>query len=75
MRHSEQRRHAEDLGQVCSEAGEHKIGQQDFLLHFLGDVIHRSGVGQVEQRPSLGERCVCILNSCGGRIVRDKGER
>ena len=48
VRHTEQRRHTEDLGQVCPETGEHEVGQQNILLYFPGEVIDSAGVGQVE---------------------------
>lgn len=74
MRHTEQRGHAEDLGQICPETGEHEVGQENILLHFPGEVIDSAGVGQVEQGPSLGERGVCIVKSHGGRVLCEKGE-
>jgi hypothetical protein len=74
MRHTEQRRHAEDLGQICPETGEHEVGQENILLHFPGEVIDSAGVGQVKQSPSVGERGVCIIDGRGGRVLCEKGE-
>ena len=53
MRQTEERRHAESFCQVCPETCEHKVGQQDILLHFPRDVIHSSWVGETESLPSL----------------------
>ena len=72
---TEQRRHAEDLGQVGTQAGEHEVGQKDILLHFPGEVIDSARVGQTKHRPSVGERVVCIAESRRGGVVGDKGER
>lgn len=74
MRHTEERGHAEDLGQVCAKTAEHEVGQQNLLLHLSRDVIHGARVGQVEQRPPLGERGVCILDRRGGGVFRKEGK-
>lgn len=75
VRHTEQRGHTEDLGQVCPETGEHEVGQQDILLHFPGEIIDSAGVGQIEQRPSFGESVVCIADGRGGGVLGEEGER
>lgn len=75
MGHSEQRRHAKDLGQVGPEACEHEVGQQNLLLHLARDVVHGTGIRQVEQRPALGERSVQIVHDRHRGIVREHGQR
>lgn len=75
MRHTEQRGHAENLGQVRPETGEHEVGQQDILLHLPGDVIQGARVGKAEGGPALGERGVCILEGRGHGIVREEGRQ
>lgn len=75
MGNSEQRRHAKDLGQVCPEACEHEVGQQNLLLHLARDVIDGTGIRQVEHRPALGERGVKIVHDRHRGIVCEHGQR
>lgn len=74
MRHTEQRGHAEDLGEIRPKAREHEVGQENILLHFPGEVIDSARVGQVEQCPSVGERGVCIVDGRSGGILCEEGE-
>lgn len=75
MGHAEERRHAKDLGQIGTEAGEHEIGQQNLLLHLTRDVVHSTGVRQVQQRPTLRERGVKVVHDCHRGVFRKNGER
>lgn len=74
VRHTEERTHTEDLGQVCAETREHEVGQQNLLLNLTRDVVHGTRVGQVEQRPPLGERSVCILEGRSSGVFREEGK-
>lgn len=75
MRDTEQRSHTEDLGQVCAKACEHEVGQKNILLDLPRDVIHGAGVRQVEHRPPLGERVVCILDRSHSRVLGNEAKR
>ena len=55
VRHLEQGVHAEDLGQVGLEAGEHVVVEQDIARDLLVQVLGRAGVGQAELCSPLGK--------------------
>lgn len=44
VRDLEERRHAEDLGQIGADAGEHEVVEEDIALHLLGQVLDGSRV-------------------------------
>lgn len=75
MGNTEERRHSEDLGQVCAETREHEVGEHDLLLDLASEVIHGSRVGQVEQRPPVGEGDVCILDGRSSGVFCQERER
>jgi hypothetical protein len=54
MRQAENGIHeAKGLRQLGPETGEHEVGQQNLLLHFSGDIIGGSRVGQAKGGPSV----------------------
>lgn len=72
MRHLEQRRHAEDLCQVGSDAGEHVVVEEDIALDFLGQRLDCAGVAQAELCPPLGEVVDGIAYCSGDRVGEDE---
>lgn len=48
VRDLEERTHAEHLGQVGADAGEHVVGKEDIALDLPGESLYRSRVGQAE---------------------------
>jgi hypothetical protein len=55
MRHLEQGRNAEHLGELGANTGEHRVGEKDIPLDLLGEVFDGARVGQAELRPALIE--------------------
>lgn len=48
VRNLEERSHAEDLGQIGANSGEHEVGEEDIALDLSGERFYRSGVGEPE---------------------------
>lgn len=69
MRHLEQRRDAEGLGQICSQTGEGVVVQEHFALDLPGNVLNGSWVRQAQGTSPLLEGCICVLQSCRGSVV------
>lgn len=72
---TEERAHAEDLGQVGAKTCEHEVGQKNLLLDLPRDVIHGAWVRQVEQRPPFREGVACILDRGHGGVLGHETER
>lgn len=73
MRHLEQRRHAEDLCQVGTDAGEHVVVEEDIALDFLGQRLNCARVVQAELCPPLGEVIDGISYCSGDGVGEDEG--
>lgn len=64
MRDLEQRRHAEDLGEVGANTGKHGVVEEDIALDLLGQGLYRAWVAETELGPALGEG-VDDISYCG----------
>lgn len=58
----EKRRNGEALVQLCAQAGEGLVGEEDVPLDLSGDVVDGAGVAQAEGCSSVLERPVCVQN-------------
>lgn len=73
VRHLEQRRHAEDLCQVGTDAGEHVVVEEDIALDFLGQRLDCARVAQAELCSPLGEVVDGISYCSGDGVGEDEG--
>lgn len=73
VRHLEQRRHAEDLCQVGTDAGEHVVVEEDIALDFLGQCLDCARVAQAELCSPLGEVVEGISYCSGDGVGEDEG--
>lgn len=71
VRNLEERGHAEHLGQVGADAGEHEVVEGNIALDLSGESLYRAGVGEAKLGSALGEGVEGITEGGGERVAED----